>query len=583
MARSDDCQGNRTTPGARVVALRHSLAARSPLGRMAGLCILVAVANVTVFGQEPAKRPPLVAYDRTERCLTCHADLKSGTDFIANMSAKTWQEEDKHRRAMLLLEEQPELTARILGFPLKDVVQDGQLRADVRDRAKIQAVAKCMRCHATWPKPKVPELPDEPPVELRLGVSCQACHGPGFHWSRPHEEKWWRLCAAEEKERLGLVNLRNSAVKAALCTSCHVGSAEEDRQVTHAMYAAGHPPLPGFELAAFALQMPAHWRTLAEKGAFVGTTAAPYVLTAQDRVTLSQLPIDPAAMKNDYRAAHFPLHGHDPATDLIVPKEVLAGGIASLRRYVEQVEISARQQVEGSGGWPDFSLFDCRACHHELRGGRNPDLGSAQRARRTPPGRPPAAAWASILAEAAAGHLGARDAGQETHRPSSFEQALEAFQQALTARPLGDPKKTVDAAGRLREQLDALARSVAVARFDERAANRLMTRLCQDEPTVAGFRPSADYHAARQVAWSLELLRISPSPERAGPAVRELLPSYFRGTQGEDPLQLRLPAGQKSSIVSQLPAALAAPENYDPQWFRQCLERLNAEISRRAD
>jgi hypothetical protein len=46
---------------------------------------------------------------------------------------------------------------------------------------------------------------------------------------------------------------------------------------------------------------------------------------------------------------------------------------------------------------------------------------------------------------------------------------------------------------------------------------------------------------------------------------------------------LRLPSGQKSSIVGQLPAALEAPELYEPDWFRKRLETLNSEISARQD
>ena len=34
--------------------------------------------------------------------------------------------------------------------------------------------------------------------------------------------------------------------------------------VTHEMYAAGHPPLPGFEIATFCSQMPPHWESAAE-------------------------------------------------------------------------------------------------------------------------------------------------------------------------------------------------------------------------------------------------------------------------------------------------------------------------------
>lgn len=546
------------------------------------LALVMLLAAGVARGQEPASRPRLVAFDRTERCLACHADLKSGVDFVANMSAKTWQEEDKHRRAFLLLEEQTELTTRILGFPLTDVVHDGQLRDDVTERGKLDAVTKCLRCHATWPKPKLADEVDQPQVDLRLGVSCQACHGPGFHWSRPHEEKWWRLCAVEEKERLGMTNLRSSAVKGALCTSCHVGSADEDRRVTHAMYAAGHPPLPGFELATFGMHMPPHWRTLAEKGAFAGTAAQPYPLTAQDRAALRQLPVDPNALKADYRAAQFPQHTHDPAEDQVAPREILAGGVAALRRYVELVEAGAKAQLESSDGWLDFALFDCRACHHELRGGRLPATAEGQRNRRTPAGRPPALTWPTVLALAAAQTLTpVDDAADSAARELSA--SLEQFDRALTARPFGDPRPTAAAAGRLRGQLDELARRVSLARFDDPLAQRLAAHLCADATLAAGFRPSAEYASARQVAWSLELLLARPRDAQGWQSVRAGLPRHFRGPDGEDWLRLRLPAGQRSSIVAEQSATLAAPDQYDPQWFRERLKSFATEFSRRPD
>src|SRR5205814_2242281 len=36
----------------------------------------------------------------------------------------------------------------------------------------------------------------------------------------------------------------------------------EGKVVTHEMYAAGHPPLPGFELATFSESLPKHWRLM---------------------------------------------------------------------------------------------------------------------------------------------------------------------------------------------------------------------------------------------------------------------------------------------------------------------------------
>src|SRR5437867_13430626 len=46
--------------------------------------------------------------------------------------------------------------------------------------------------------------------------------------------------------------------------SCHVGNAAEGKVVTHAMFAAGHPPLPPIEIATFSRNEPQHWRDAKE-------------------------------------------------------------------------------------------------------------------------------------------------------------------------------------------------------------------------------------------------------------------------------------------------------------------------------
>lgn len=537
---------------------------------------LIFVLSAPAPAQVPPRRELTPTYDRHDRCVQCHADLKSGADFVANFSAKTWQEQDKHRRAMSLLEEQAELTKRILGFPLADVLAEGELREDV-EREKRAAVEKCLRCHATWPRGHA-----TPPVELRAGVSCQACHGPGFHWSRAHEEKWWRTCAVEEKERLGQRNLRSATVKATLCASCHVGSAAEDRFVTHAMYAAGHPPLPGFELAAFTAQMPAHWRSLPEKGDFAGSPANPYRLTAQDRATLAQLPVDPAALRPDYRAAHYAEFDHDPATDRVTPREVLAGGVAALRSYVDLVDAAAVTSAsEARGSWPDFALFDCRACHHELTADESSERAATRDKRRAPAGRPPAPLWPIILASAADQMLAEPNPGDDvsaTAAPPRLDLLLRRFDESLTARPFGDPPRMTAAARGLREELERLALRVERGRFDERSADRLVSLLARDRATPAGPRASDDYDAARQLAWSIERLLAANDGVAAG-GRSDWRSKYFENESFGDPLRLRLPAGVEASVTGARRESLSAPERFDPEWFRKRLDALKSKKS----
>src|SRR5262249_26853132 len=75
-----------------------------------------------------------------------------------------------------------------------------------------------------------------------------------------HQLSAWRLNTPKAKFQRGMRDLRDPVVRAELCMSCHIGNVEEGKVVTHAMMAAGHPPLPPIELAAFSRNLPRHCR-----------------------------------------------------------------------------------------------------------------------------------------------------------------------------------------------------------------------------------------------------------------------------------------------------------------------------------
>ena len=57
----------------------------------------------------------------------------------------------------------------------------------------------------------------------------------------------WGLWVGVDVMKIAFV-VRDPVRRTELCLSCHLGSTSENKMVTHAMYAAGHPPLPGFEM-----------------------------------------------------------------------------------------------------------------------------------------------------------------------------------------------------------------------------------------------------------------------------------------------------------------------------------------------
>jgi hypothetical protein len=107
------------------------------------------------------------------------------------------------------------------------------------------------------------------------------------------------------------------------------------------MYAAGHPPLSGFELESFADKMPRHWKYPSETP---GDSSQAFVRT----------------------------------------RNLLAASVVALRTSVE-LAVTDATAPKDENRWPELARFECFACHHDLddatgRGEFRPGVGV--------PGRP---------------------------------------------------------------------------------------------------------------------------------------------------------------------------------------------------
>src|SRR5262249_36585052 len=140
----------------------------------------------------------------------------------------------------------------------------------------------------------------------------------------------WRGQSRKAKEsKYGMTDLWDPIRRTEVCASCHVGNAKEGKVVTHEMYAAGHPPLPSFEIATFGDGMPRHWQLLAQKSK-----------TAQE------------------------LLQYDPR-ELEQTKLVLISGIQCFRDSMRLLAAQAKKSAEEKQGI-DLAQLDCAACHHDL-------------------------------------------------------------------------------------------------------------------------------------------------------------------------------------------------------------------------
>lgn len=163
-----------------------------------------------------------------------------------------------------------------------------------------------------------------------FGMGCRACHGLPNKWIAAHEA-WHRNKASDEtKEKLGYNALNRWDIRVDICAGCHIGAPADltkglaARDLTHDMYAAGHPWVP-YEFGRFQEEMHPHWNASFDR-----------------------------TKTEDYDARAW-----------------LVGQIAGARSLVRLTRYRAMQHAEGAQApWPELTEYDCFSCHHDLSSDR---------------------------------------------------------------------------------------------------------------------------------------------------------------------------------------------------------------------
>jgi hypothetical protein len=334
----------------------------------------------------------------------------------------------------------------------------------------------------------------------------------------------WRKLSRSTKEQVhGMTDLWDPLKRAQLCLSCHVGNAAEGKVITHDMYAAGHPPLPSFELATFSEEMPRHWQLLREKSDSV-------------QKLLKVTPDD----------ARFEL------TQLLLVSGALAQG--TTLRLLEAEAVEAR--------WPEFARLDCYACHHDLQ---TPTWRQERKAQGKP-GRVPLTHWPMPLL-----NLGER----LTPNPEP-DAGLAALRTELDRVPFGKASNLREPARKSAERSESIARTLAGKKLTTEDVLVLLHELCRQ-----AIEDNPDYDSARQIAWSFAIVHgeLLPEAQRGGKVPEAVLSKQDQVKRVLEELKtglrLKLPSG-KESITGQLDANLKSLYNYDPARFRAALEQLKA-------
>ena len=215
----------------------------------------------------------------------CHGGVqpRSVTHVLQN-EYSTWAVQDSHSKAYRSLENPvSQRMGKILGI------------------AHPEGSPKCLTCHALY----IPEKERGREFDLSEGVSCESCHGPASAWLGPHSEKNSKIA---QFTSLGMYDLSDIQRRAEKCLTCHLGTPE--KQVDHAMIAAGHPNLV-FELDSYSAIQPPHWKPSPDPS---------------DGVRLWSI-----------------------------------GQAVQLREALRRL-----QRRSQSTNWPEYSELDCYSCHHSL-------------------------------------------------------------------------------------------------------------------------------------------------------------------------------------------------------------------------
>jgi hypothetical protein len=296
------------------VGFAMAAAADSALAQPAGGISQVAVSSPHQDVLAIRSSPAMNHYQGNRFCSGCHSGegnfLPDVRDRVCLTEYKTWLNADRHSHAYASLS-----------------ATRGKRMGELLGKDVLAPATGCIQCHSIAVRgAALPNDRQERETLLADGVSCEACHGPSTTWIDPHykDAESWRNQKLEDKTAAGWINVSSPVTRAEVCNSCHLGSEEFGRLITHEMYAAGHPPLSGFEIESFVDKMPRHWRYSNEQPAPDGRPAS----ASFDRT-----------------------------------RNVLVASVVSVRMAVELAMADARA---GANRWPELARLDCFACHHEL-------------------------------------------------------------------------------------------------------------------------------------------------------------------------------------------------------------------------
>lgn len=424
--------------------------------------IIVPTGRLTAQNQEnKTNNAPTDYIFGSKHCTGCHDQPAKQTPNSRMNEWLTWHHQDRHRIAFDWFDEASRLSP---------VGQRAHIMAQNLGISDLKQAKQCTVCHSVPVEANVPtSYFDKPEERAREGVTCVSCHGTSREWVVNHvaygDPVWKNASDRERWEKFGLVNLKNPLVQAGTCISCHVGDADPkvNRRITHEMYVAGHPPLPGIEVAMFTRQEPRHWLVRDESDQIPRKTAN--------------------------------------AIDLLA-----VSGLVTLKSELELLRQEMRESPES--GILDFAQFDCQACHHSVSRTSQPAWRQIRTGHSVQPGRPRLPQWPRQLVRLG---LIMQNPQQWQANEKWLNDQFNRLETSLAGSPSGHQSQEIVA------ELDNLI--VLINGWLERCEKQWMQK-GKLEPdsltdTLTIYLGSLiddqklnqmDYHAARQIGWALKTM-----------------------------------------------------------------------------
>jgi hypothetical protein len=282
-----------------------------------GLCALCAAALSGLLSIAAAADSPFVG-SQTCNSVSCHghSEPRRVAGIVSGASLQEfvlYQQQDPHARA-----------AKTLASSEFQALLD-RLSEAKNGPSRERVYQQCAQCHD--PEGIAGEAIHN---TASRGISCESCHGGAKNWLATH---YVRDVSRSSLVTAGMRDTKDLQVRGELCASCHVGTAE--RNVSHELLAAGHPPLR-FELAAYHRKLTSH---------------------------------DATGKRSHWNDARERIGTNDFEVKLWEAGQTASAKAAFtlLESRAHQAALAFAENSPDGASWPEFAEYDCFGCHQRLR------------------------------------------------------------------------------------------------------------------------------------------------------------------------------------------------------------------------